>query len=145
LTRYSEVAGLPVEAGEAPLAARQDAIDRCFAGDSVETILAALAAENSDWAKDCARKLQHRAPLALKVTLRQLRLATTLTFDEAMVMEYRLARHFMDGPDFFEGVRAAVIDKDRKPRWNPASLDEAGDELVQSYFTAADGPDLDFG
>lgn len=144
LSRYSEVAGLPVEAGEAPLAARQDAIDRCFAGDTVETILAALAAENSDWASACSDKLHRRAPLALKVTLRQLRLATTLSFDEAMVMEYRLARHFMAGHDFFEGVRAAVIDKDRKPRWNPASLAGVSDDLVESYFTAADGPDLDF-
>ena len=144
LTRYSEVAGLPVEAGAAPLAARQGVIDRCFAGNSVETILAALAAENSDWARDCARKLGQRAPLALKVTLRQLRIATTLSFDEAMVMEYRLARHFMAGHDFFEGVRAAVIDKDRKPRWNPASLEEASDELVESYFTAGEGRDIEF-
>jgi enoyl-CoA hydratase len=144
LTRYSEIAGLPVEAGEAPLAARQGAIDRCFAGDSVETILLALEAENSDWARECARKLHHRAPLALKVTLRQLRIAATLSFDETMVMEYRLARHFMAGHDFFEGVRAAVIDKDRKPRWNPASLEEASDGLVESYFMAADGPDLEF-
>ncbi len=144
-TRYSELAGLPREAGEAPIAARQDTIDRCFAGNSVETILAALEAENSDWARECAGKLRDRSPLALKVALRQLRLATTLNFDEAMVMEYRLARHFMAGHDFFEGVRAAVIDKDRKPRWRPASLTAVSDELVESYFAAAEGPDLDFG
>jgi enoyl-CoA hydratase len=144
LTRYSEVAGLPIDAGPPPLAALQDAIDRCFAGNSVETILAALAAENSVWARDCAAKLRQRAPLALKVTLRQLRQAATLNFDEAIVVEYRLARHFMAGKDFFEGVRAAVIDKDRNPRWNPADLAEVSDDLVESYFAPADGPDLTF-
>ena len=144
LTRYSEVAGLPLDAGPSPLAAMQNAIDRCFAGNSVETILAALDAENSDWARDCAAKLRQRSPLALKVTLQQLRRAAPLSFDEAMVIEYRLARHFMAGKDFFEGVRAAVIDKDRNPRWNPADLAEVSDELVESYFAPADGADLTF-
>ncbi len=144
LTRYSEVAGLPLDAAPSSLAALQDTVDRCFAGNSVETILAALDAENSDWARDCAAKLRKRAPLALKVTLRQLRRAASLSFDEAMVMEYRLARHFIAGKDFFEGVRAAVIDKDRKPRWNPADLAEVSDDLVESYFAPADGPDLTF-
>jgi enoyl-CoA hydratase len=144
LSRYSEVAGLPVEAGEARLAAQQDAIDRCFAGNSVETILTSLGAENSDWARGCAAKLRQRAPLALKVTLKQLRLAPSLTFDDAMMMEYRLARHFMAGKDFFEGVRAAVIDKDRNPRWQPGSLAEVSDDLVESYFAPANGPDLSF-
>jgi len=144
LTRYSEVAGLPTDAGPSPLATLQDAIDRCFAGNSVETILAALDAENSDWARNCAATLRQRAPLALKVALRLLRQAASLNFDEAMVMEYRLARHFVAGKDFFEGVRAAVIDKDRNPTWNPASLVEVSDDLVECYFAPANGPDLTF-
>ncbi len=76
--------------------------------------------------------------------LRQLRQARSLDFDSAMVIEYRLARHFMAGRDFFEGVRAAVIDKDRRPAWRPASLAEVDGDLVDSYFAPADGPDLDF-
>jgi enoyl-CoA hydratase len=139
-----DIARLPDEAGPAPLMAQRPAIDRCFAGETVEEIFTALGAEGGDWAKETSTILHKRSPLALKVTLRQFRHAATLDFDQAMVMEYRLARHFMTGNDFFEGVRAAVIDKDRNPAWRPASLAEVGDELVESYFAPAEGPDLNF-
>ena len=139
-----DIAALPHQVGPAPLAALRGAIDRCFAGETIEEILAALDAEGGDWASEAASTLRKRSPLALKVALRQLRRAGTLDFDQAMVMEYRLARHFMTGHDFFEGVRAAVIDKDRNPAWRPATLAEVNDELVESYFAPADGPDLIF-
>jgi enoyl-CoA hydratase len=110
----------------------------------VEAILAALDSEGSDWANETAGTMRKRSPLALKVTLQQLRRGKHLDFDQAMVMEYRLARHFMAGHEFFEGVRAAVIDKDRRPAWHPATLGEVTDALVESCFAPADGPDLTF-
>jgi enoyl-CoA hydratase len=137
-----DIHGLPTKAGKAPLAELRPAIDRCFAGDTIEAILAALDAEAIDWAAETATILRKRSPLALKVALRQLNRSRKLDFDQAMVMEYRLARHFMTGHDFFEGVRAAVIDKDRNPAWRPANFAEVDDELVESYFAPADGPDL---
>ena len=139
-----DIAALPHEMGPAPLAALRGTIDGCFAGETIEEILAALDAEGGDWASQTAAILRKRSPLALKVALRQLRRASELDFDQAMVIEYRLARHFMTGHDFFEGVRAAVIDKDRNPAWRPATLAEVNDELVESYFAPADGPDLIF-
>jgi len=141
---FDDVTSLPVTSGPAPLAELRPAIDCCFAGDSIEAILAALDCEGSDWATDTAIALRQKSPTALKVAHRQLREATTLDFDRAMVVEYRLARHFMAGQDFFEGVRAAVIDKDRKPAWRPATLAQVDNALVDSYFMPADGPDLDF-
>jgi enoyl-CoA hydratase len=132
------------DAGPAPLAGLRPIIDRCFSGNSVEAILAALDSEGGGWAEETAAAIGKRSPLALKVTLRQLRQARHLDFDQAMVMEYRLARHFMAGQDFFEGVRAAVIDKDRRPAWQPATLAEVSDDLVESYFAPAEGQDLTF-
>jgi enoyl-CoA hydratase len=61
-----------------------------------------------------------------------------------MRMEYRLARHFMAGHDFYEGVRAAIIDKDQAPRWRPASLANVEDAAVAAFFAPLDEPDLDF-
>jgi len=139
-----DLSTLPAEAGPAPLASLQPVIDRCFSANSIEAIVAALEYEGSDWARETASAMQKRSPLALKVTLREIRKARQLDFDQAMVMEYRLARHFMAGQDFFEGVRAAVIDKDRRPAWHPATLAEVSEALVESYFAPADGPDLDF-
>ena len=141
---FGQIATLPRTAGPAGLAELRPAIDGCFADDSVEAILAALDDKGSDWARATAETLRQKSPLALKVAFRQLRRAASLDFDAAIVVEYRLARHFMAGHDFFEGVRAAVIDKDRQPKWQPASLAEVSDDLVDSYFAPADGPDLDF-
>ncbi len=144
ILQFDQVATLPREAGPAHLAELRSTIDRCFAGDSVESILSALEGEGTDWARDTAASLRQKSPMALKVAFRQLRQAATLDFDAAMLVEYRLARHFMAGHDFFEGVRAAVIDKDRQPKWQPASLAEVDSGLVDSYFAPADGPDLEF-
>jgi len=141
---FAAIAGLPGDSGPSPLADLRSAIDRCFAGDSVEAVLSALEIEGGNWARDTATALRRKSPTALKVAFRQLRQAAALDFDSAMVVEYRLARHFMAGHDFFEGVRAAVIDKDRRPAWRPASLAGVGVDVVDSYFAPAAGPDLDF-
>jgi enoyl-CoA hydratase len=138
------IAKLPRDAGPAELANLGPAIDRCFSGNSVEDILSALHREGSEWARATADGLRQKSPTALKVGFRQLRQAAALDFDAAMIVEYRLARHFMGAHDFFEGVRAAVIDKDRKPVWRPSSLAEVTADLIDSYFVPAEGPDLDF-
>jgi enoyl-CoA hydratase len=144
LADLGELERLPHEAGPAALAALQPSIDRCFTAANIEGILLALDSEGSDWAKATATELRRKSPTALKVALRQLHQASALTFGEAMIVEYRLARHFMAGHDFFEGVRAAVIDKDRIPVWRPASLTEVDDETVDAFFAPAPGPELDF-
>jgi enoyl-CoA hydratase len=133
------------DAGPAPLARDRETIDRCFAADSVEGILADLDADGTAWAQETAAMLRRKSPTSLKVTMRQLQVGRQLTgFAEAMRMEYRLARHFMAAPDFYEGVRAAVIDKDNAPRWQPESLAEVSDKAVAGYFEPlGDAPDLD--
>ena len=134
-----------VDAGQPPLAQHREVIDRCFAADGVEDILANLEADGTAWAQETAAVLRRKSPTSLKVAMRQLQIGRRLTdFADAMRMEYRLARHFMAAADFYEGVRAAVIDKDQAPRWQPASLVEVSDEVVAGYFERlGDEPDLD--
>jgi enoyl-CoA hydratase len=132
--------------GPAPIAQHREAVDRCFDADSVEEILARLGTEGTAWAAETAAELRRKSPTSLKVTLRQLRIgAQAENFAAVMRMEYRLARRFMSGSDFYEGVRAAVIDKDQAPRWRPATLAEVTEEEVARYFAPLDEPELELG
>ncbi|HUI18685.1 MAG TPA: enoyl-CoA hydratase/isomerase family protein [Alphaproteobacteria bacterium] len=121
-------------AGPAPLAAERAAIDRSFAADSVEGILAALEREASPWAEATRAVLEAKSPTSLKLTFRQLRAGKALDFEAAMVMEYRICQYCMDGHDFFEGVRAAIIDKDGAPQWRPATLAEVREAELDRAF-----------
>jgi enoyl-CoA hydratase len=124
----------------APLAELQPAIDRCFVGDTVEEILEALAAEASgggryaQWAKETRTALLTKSPTSLKITLRQLTLGRDFDLDAALVLEYRLTQHFMAAHDFYEGVRAMLVDRDRQPHWRPAALAEVTETIVDAHF-----------
>lgn len=100
-------------------------IDRLFASDQLEEILSALEGEDSKWAGKELATLRSKSPLTMKVALRQIAQARGLSsFAEEMQTEYRLASRMIMEPDFAEGVRAVLVDKDNSPRWNPA--DPAG-------------------
>lgn len=125
----------PIEAG--PVAARREAIDRLFAADRVEDILAHLdgeTGENAQWAQDTAAAMRAMAPLSLKVALAQMRRGATLSFEDCMRAEFRLAWHFGRETDLYEGIRAVIIDKDNRPKWNPASLPAVDDAEVERHF-----------
>lgn len=139
-----------VDPGPAPLAALQPAIDRCFAGDSVEAILDALAKEaasggaDAGWAEETRAGLLTKSPTSLKITLRQLSIGRDYDLDEALALEYRLTQHIMAGHDFYEGVRAMLIDRDRKPQWRPATLAEVSNGMVDSHFAPIGDRELRF-
>ncbi len=122
------------DSGPAPLQAYREAIDRCFAKDRVEDILTALAAEGTEWAETTRATLLRMSPTSLKVTLRQLRKCRSLTYDEIIAYEYRLSQRVSVLPDFREGIRAVLVDKDHSPRWSPATLAEVRDEEVEACF-----------
>lgn len=105
-------------------------IDQCFQYHTVEEILEALFATNNPWAKQIHDVLQTKSPTSLKITLRALRKACTQDFHSCMEMEYQIARYCLENHDFFEGIRAAVIDKDKHPRWNPSTLDAVDEESL---------------
>ncbi len=121
--------------GEGTLAPHRAAIERCFAAPTVEAILSALEEEGTDWARATATTLWSRSPTSLKVSLRQLRLGRGLPdFEAAMRLEFRLMQRFMAGGDFFEGVRALLIDKDQRPRGSPNRLEAVTEAAVDAYF-----------
>jgi enoyl-CoA hydratase len=139
-----------VDLGAAPLSALRPVIDRCFSGDCIETILDALAAEAAvggayaAWAEETRSTLLTKSPTSLKVTLRQLTIGQDFDLDAALALEYRLTQHFMAAHDFYEGVRAMLIDRDRKPQWRPATLAEITDSIIDTYFTPIGDRELRF-
>lgn len=120
--------------GEAPLAVNREAIDRIFSEGSVDGILAALDADGSDWAGATAATIRKKSPASLKVTFRQLRDGRHLSFDDCMRMEFRMANRIVAGHDFYEGVRATIIEKDNDPKWRPPDLTHVPREEVDAYF-----------
>jgi enoyl-CoA hydratase/carnithine racemase len=136
--------------GSASLATLRPEIDRCFAGGSVEKIFDALAAEakaggaHADWAAETQAGLLTKSPTSLKITLRQLVVGRDYDLEAALALEYRLTQHVMAAHDFYEGVRAMLIDKDQKPRWQPATLAEVGDDMVDIFFAPIADRELRF-
>ena len=128
------IADFARDPGPVQLREHASVIDRCFAAPSVREILDALEAEDGYFAIETADTLRTNSPTSMLVTHRQLRGGAGLDFDAVMRREYRMACAFLDGHDFFEGVRAAVIDKDRKPRWDPARLEDVREEDVERHF-----------
>jgi len=138
------LARMTTDAGPASLEENREAIDRCFSGNSVAEIETALADEDSPWASKVRAVMRGKSPLSQSVTFRQIREGAALDFDDCMRMEYRLSQHFMAGREFFEGVRALVVDKDQKPVWQHATLDEVSDAEVDEYFAPLGDAELTF-
>jgi len=149
--RIDEVlAGFAENPGPAPLSALQGAIGRCFAGGNVEEILDSLAAEvaargvRADWAAETRAGLLTKSPTSLKITLRQLTIGRDYDLEAALVLEYRLTQRVMAAHDFYEGVRAMLIDKDQVPKWQPATLAEVSDRMIGAYFSPIGDRELRF-
>ena len=120
-------------AGEGPVTARRTAIARLFAKDRIEDILAALDAED-EWAIATAKGMRAKSPTSLKLALAQVRRGAGWTFEQCMQAEMRIVTRVVYGNDFYEGVRAVIVDKDNAPRWQPASLAEVSEGEVERYF-----------
>lgn len=130
------------DAGRPPIAQHQDEIGRLFAGDSVEAIVAALAATDTDWAREQLKVLAAKSPQTLKVAFRQLRLgAAAKSFADHMAMEYRIGARVVQRHDFLEGVRTVIVDKDNAPKWNPPTLESVGEDLLDGIFAALPSED----
>ncbi|MBB4613116.1 enoyl-CoA hydratase/isomerase family protein [Novosphingobium taihuense] len=110
-------------------------IARLFASDRYEDILAALEADDSDFAAETLKTLHTKSPQTCKVALRQLATSLTLPdFAANMAMEYRVGARVLVLPDFAEGVRAVIVDKDHAPKWNPATPEGVTDDLLDTIF-----------
>jgi enoyl-CoA hydratase len=136
----------PAEPG--PIMQHRAAIDRLFAGARVEDILAALDREaasgsaDADWAGKTAATIRTKSPLSLKLALAQVRRGGALDFEACMATEFRIVSRVIHGHDFYEGVRAVIVDKDNAPRWRPASLAEVSEADVERHFAALGSNEL---
>jgi enoyl-CoA hydratase len=121
-------------------------IDSCYASDDAEEIVRRLRkfdGEGSEAARIAADTLEAKSPTAVKVTLASLRRVKGRTLDEALAQEYRVGLRFLEAPDFREGIRAQVVDKDRTPRWRPPTLADVAPEQVEHFFEPLGGGELD--
>jgi enoyl-CoA hydratase len=133
--------------GEAtgPVAALQPQIDRWFGHDRMQDIFASLQRDGSEFAQATLKTLNEKSPRGMVVTLKLLRLArASPSLEQCLVREYRAALEVFRSDDFREGVRAAVIDKDRNPRWSPRTIAEVTPEIVAPYFSDIGADELVF-
>lgn len=115
------------------LEAQRHWIDACYTAGDAEEILRTLRAAGGE-AAEAADTIEAKSPTAVKVALASLRRAAGLTLDEALVQEFRVGLRCLAGPDFREGIRAQVVDKDRNPHWRPPTLSEVHAADVERFF-----------
>ncbi len=119
----------------APMAAHRAEIDAAFAHDEVEQIVAALKASGSAFAQKTLAVMAQKSPTSMKVTLRMLRLARhDESLKDSLEREFAATHSVLASDEFYEGVRAAVVDKDRTPKWRPATLEEVSAATVEAYL-----------
>ena len=109
-------------------------IDRIFARPSVEEIVSALDGEMSEFASQLARAIRQKSPTSLKIAFEQVQRGRRLDFAEAMQTEFRIVNRVAREPEFYEGIRAVVIDKDNAPKWSPSALESVSESDVEEYF-----------
>jgi len=130
--------------GESEVELLRGQIDVVFREDSVESILETLKLNGSNWALKSHERLVTKSPSSVKVTFREMREGAKADFDDCMRMEYRIVTRVISGRDFYEGVRAVIVDKDNAPQWNPGSFAAVGEADVDEYFVTPAEGDLHF-
>ena len=128
------VAALDTLPAAPPALVEHDWIDECYRGDDVQVILARLENHDHPDAQRAAGTIRAMSPTAVVATLRAIRNAAAMTVDEVLDQDLRVCSRLMLQPDFAEGVRAQVIDKDRNPRWQPDDLDRVDPDLIDRLF-----------
>ncbi len=129
------IADFADDPGDAPLDEYRDLIDAAFGEETIEDIMDHLDAIDHEWAAKTLSKLKKMSPVSMKVIIEQILRGGELAFNDAMKMEYRIVSHIVSyQSDFYEGVRAVLIDKDQNPTWNPATIDGVTDDMVAAHF-----------
>lgn len=133
---------------EAPLAARAAICADVFGKSSLEQVLAALEAvagegDDGEWASKQLAAIRSKSPTSVALAFAQLRKGADLDFEACMRLEYRIVSHILKGHDFYEGVRAVIVDKDNAPIWSPGQIADVRSDEIERYFQLPDGGDLD--
>ncbi|KAJ8255463.1 hypothetical protein COCON_G00193270 [Conger conger] len=117
-------------------------INRLFEGNSVEQIFENLKQDGSSFAQKQLQTLSKMSPTSMKLTFRQLQAGAGMSLQDVLIMEYRLSQACMRGQDFYEGVRAVLIDKDHSPKWTPGSLEAVTEAFLDGCFESLGDGDL---
>ncbi|MEZ0170535.1 enoyl-CoA hydratase/isomerase family protein [Microvirga sp. TS319] len=153
--RQALIAGEPVDEalakasfdpGPAPLSPERAVIDSCFSAGSVAGVLECLdeaVDQGSEFAARTAAGMRAKSPTSMSIAFEQVRRGASLSFEDAMRTEFRIVSRIGDGRDFFEGVRAVLVDKDNQPRWDPATLEGVTREAVERYFAGLGAHELE--
>ncbi len=140
----SALAHHAIEPPPSELAAQHEWIDECYTGDTVTDIIAALRGHDAGPANDAANMIASRSPIAVSVALEAVRRAAKLeTLEDVLIQDYRVTSASSRSHDLVEGFRAQIIDKDRNPKWSPATLAAVTAADVEAYFAPVDD-DLTF-
>lgn len=114
---------------------QQEFIDAAFSAESIPNIRNALANMGDPWCTRVANTLLTRSPTSTAVTLEQFNRASRADFDDIIKTDFDIAQHFLEGHDFLEGIRAAIIDKDNRPKWKPKKTTSVKQDMIEEYFT----------
>ena len=120
-----------------PLQLERPMIEAFFSQPSIHDIIRALeqaTGASEEWAQKTLADLRKVSPISLAITDRHIRAARTLDLRETLIQDYRLAVGCLNGRDFYEGVRAALVDKDGKPVWSEASIEDISEASIAAYF-----------
>lgn len=130
-------------AGPSALADVRPQIDRLFSGTTMAEVMAALEAD-AGFGAEQARIIRTKSPTSIKLTFAQLRRGKSLSLRDCMRLEWRICNHVAAGNDFYEGVRAVIIDKDHRPNWRPATLEQVSEAEIEAYFSPVPEGELQF-
>lgn len=129
LDKFDNSTGAP-----ASFEANIEEINEVFGAQSLDDLIQQLENLDSDWARKQLATIKSMSPTSLHLTFKQLRLGASMSLEDCFQMEYRMTQGCMRGVDFYEGIRALLIDKDKNPKWDPATIDEVPAETIEDHF-----------
>ena len=126
----------------APLLAHAATIEAAFAQADAASVEAALRADGSEFARSLLETMATKSPTSLAIALKQMQMGATLSFEDGMRLEFQIVTRVCRGHDFYEGVRAAIVDKDNRPQWRPAAGERPDAADIDAYFAPLGADEL---
>ncbi|PVB63273.1 enoyl-CoA hydratase/isomerase family protein [Labrenzia sp. 011] len=125
-----------------PVSENAELIEQAFSAGSVEEILDRLEAAPDSFTQKTAEAIRQKSPTSVLIAFEQMRRGATLSFEDCMRLEYRILCRILRGTDFFEGIRAVLVDKDQTPKWTPSHFSQVDRADLASYFEEPSDGDL---
>lgn len=125
-----------------PVTDHLEEIEQAFSAESVDEILKRLEASSSEFARKAADAIRGKSPTSVLIAFEQMQRGGDLTFNECMKLEYRIVSRILQGTEFYEGIRAVLVDKDQSPNWSPSQFGQVDSAELASYFEEPEGGDL---